>query len=301
MPTESIQLAPSSRPAVQAGAQEAAAPQQQGSASAVLGGPGVRVSVTGSQLDKLVAKVKGETADARLDTARRRIAIVLTTLAALNLQMTESQRNNLAKIEVLQSELDELGELLDDAGKEKAASDAKAAALEVQIAMLEKAVENAIKDGAEHRKQVEELKKTRAADDAELKAAETALARSEAAAAAAQANLTKARAGLDDAKGKSESLKKDIADLKSRIAGVESKIAECVSAVGDKALAQVAASLRSTAADGTPAEGRESAADRAKEEAKEIANDPLRVIREALDRMDEDIRRTVEDSRTLLV
>ncbi len=300
MPTESIQFAPANRPAVQAGAQEAAAPQQQGSA-AVLGGPGVRVSVTGSQLDKLVAKVKGETADARLDTAKRRIAIVLTTLAALNLQMTENQRNNLAKIEVLQGELDELKEQLEGAGKEKTASDAKAAALEAQIAILEKAVENAIKEGAEHRKQVDELKKTRAADDAELKAAETALAKSAAALAAAQANLTKARAELDDAKGKSESLKKDIADLKSRIAGVESQIDECAAAVGDKALAQVAASLRTTATDATAADARETEADRKKAEAKEIANDPLRVIREALDRMDEDIRRTVEGSRTLLV
>ena len=42
-------------------------------------------------------------------------------------------------------------------------------------------------------------------------------------------------------------------------------------------------------------------ADREKEEAKAIANDPLRAIRAALDRMDADIRKTIEDNRTLLV
>ena len=37
------------------------------------------------------------------------------------------------------------------------------------------------------------------------------------------------------------------------------------------------------------------------EEAKEIASDPLRVIRESLDRMDEAVRRTIEENRTELV
>ena len=302
MPTPSIQF-PASRTPVQTSVQpetQQPAAARQGAPAPVLDGPGVRVSVTGSALDKLVAKVKGETDDARLDTAKIRIAVILTTLAALNIQMTENQRNNLAQLEVLQAQLDELSDLLNADVSEKAETDAKAAALEAQIAALENAVANAIKDGEAHRKQVEELKKTRAADDAELKAAETALARSEAALAAAQAGLDKARSSLAATKERSAALQGDIAKLKSQIAGVEAKISECAAAVGDKALASIAASLRTTAADAAP-EVRETNADREKEEAKEIASDPLRVIRESLDRMDEAVRRTIEENRTELV
>ena len=285
----------SNRPAIQPEAAPAkAAP------AAVLGGPGVRVSVAGSSLDKLVAKVKGESEDARLASAKRRIAIVLTVLSALNVKVTESQKSNLAQIEALQSQLDELAKLLSGKDGELSADAAKAAALEAQIEALKNAVENAIKDGEAHRKQVEELKKTRAADDAELKRAETALANAEAALAAAQANLAKARADLDTAKNDVAADKKEIAGLKSQIASLEKKVGDCVAAVGDSTLAALAAGLRADAPEVDPG-ARETEADREKEEAKEIANDPLRVIRDALDRMDADIRRTIDDNRTLLV
>ena len=302
MPTPSIQFPASQTPvqtSVQTETQQPSA-SRQGAPAPVLDGPGVRVSVTGSSLDKLVAKVKGESDNARLDTAKIRIAVILTTLSALNIQMTENQRNNLAQLEVLQAQLDELTDLLNADVSAKADADAKAAALEAQIAALENAVANAIKDGEEHRKQVEELKKTRAADDAELKAAETALARSEAALAAAQAGLDKARASLAATKERSAELQGDIAKLKSQVEGLEKKVAECVAAVGDKTLAALAAGLRVEAPEVEPDE-HETNADREKEEAKEIANDPLRAIRAALDRMDADIRKTIEDNRTLLV
>ncbi|MBQ3810458.1 MAG: hypothetical protein II839_06520 [Kiritimatiellae bacterium] len=303
MPTESIQFAPANRPLVQAGEQKevANAGAQQSSSAAVLGGPSVKVSVNGTQLDKLVAKVKGETDDARLATAKLRIAVVLTVLKALNVQITENQKNALAQIEVLQGQLDELTDLLKEKETGKSSSEARVAALEVQIEALKTAVENAIKDGEEHRKQVAELKKTRSADDAKVQAAEAALAKSEAALAALRESLSKARTELDAAKGSVESAKQDIADIKSQISGIEKKISDCAAAVGDKALASIAAALRADAADGAAPEPRESQSDRDKAEAKAIANDPLNIIRESLDRMDEDVRRTVEDNRTLLV
>ena len=301
MPTQSIQFPASQNPVqtmVQADPQAASAAQ--GAPGAVLGGPGVRVSVAGSSLDKLVAKVRGESEDARLASAKRRIAIVLTVLSALNVKVTESQKSNLAQIEALQGQLDELAKLLSGKDGELSADAAKVAALEAQIEALKNAVKNAIKDGEAHRKQVEELKKTRAADDAELKRAETALANAEAALAAAQANLAKARADLDTAKNDVAADKKEIASLKSQIASLEKKVGDCVAAVGDSTLAALAAGLRADAPEVEPA-ARETEADREKEEAKEIANDPLRVIRDALDRMDADIRKTIEDNRTLLV
>ena len=301
MPTQSIQF-PVSNGTVQTTVQTnpQAASAARNAPGSVLGGPGVRVSVAGSALDKLVAKVKGESEDARLASAKRRIAIVLTVLSALNVKITESQKNNLAQIEALQSQIDDLAKLLSGKDGSLTADQARVAALEAQIESIKNAVANAIKEGEEHRKQVEELKKTRAADDAELKAAETALARSEAALAAAQANLAKARTDLDSAKQAVETDKKEIAAVKAKVAGLEKKIAECVAAVGDKTLASLAAGLRVEAPEVEPAE-HETNADREKEEAKAIANDPLRAIRAALDRMDADIRKTIEDNRTLLV
>ena len=300
MPTNAIQFPAAQNPvqtAVQTDPQSARAGSN--APGAVLGGPGVRVSVAGSQLDKLVAKVKGESEDARLATAKRRIAIVLTVLSALNVRVTEAQKSNLAQIESFQSLLDELSRELSGKDGELSSDAAKAAALETQIEALKKAVENAIKDGAEHRKQVEELKKTRAADDAELKEAEAALAKDEAALAAAQTNLAKARTDLDAAKKAVAEDKNKIAEIKAQISGLEKKIAECVAAVGDTTLAALAAGLRADAPEVEPVH--ETAANREKEEAKAIANDPLRVIRDALDRMDADIRKTIEDNRTLLV
>ena len=301
MPTQSIQFPASQNPVqtrVQADPQAASAAQ--GAPGAVLGGPGVRVSVAGSSLDKLVAKVRGESEDARLASAKRRIAIVLTVLSALNVKVTESQKSNLAQIEALQSQLDELAKLLSGKDGELSADAAKVAALAAQIEALKNAVKNAIKDGEAHRKQVEELKKTRAEDDAELKRAETALANAEAALAAAQTNLAKARADLDVAKNDVAADKKEIAGLKSQIASLEKKVGDCVAAVGDTTLAALAAGLRADAPEVEPPV-HETEADREKEEAKEIANNPLRVIRDALDRMDADIRKTIEDNRTLLV
>ena len=301
MPTPAIQF-PAAQTPVQTTVQTD--PQSARAASSapapVLDGPGVRVSVTGTQLDKLVAKVKGESEDARLATAKRRIAIVLTVLSALNVKISESQKTNLAQIEALQAQLDDLAELL--SGKEGTLSSdaARVAALEAQIEGLKKAVENAIKDGEEHRKQVAELKKTRAADDAELKKAEAALAKSEAALAAAQTNLSKAQTSLNTAKKAVEADKQAIADIKSQVEGLEKKVADCAAAVGDKTLAALAAGLRVEAPEVDPSEHTTNA-DREKEEAKAIANDPIRAIRAALDRMDADIRKTIEDNRTLLV
>ena len=285
------------RPSVQSETQTTATPT---AAAPVLGGPGVSVTVTGSQLDKLVAKVKGETEDARLDTAKRRIAIVLTALATANIRVSEDQKNALVQIELLQGQIDEFSNQLADKNGELAAVTARSAALEAQIEALENAVDNAIKEGEQHRKLVAELKKTRSEDDAELRAAEEALAKSDAAITAAQENLAKARTDLESAKTKSEGIQRDIATLKSQIASATDGIAECAAVLGDKTLQALATALRTTAADTDPIL-HQTDAEREKEEEKQIANDPLRAIREALDRMDDDVRKTIEDNRTTIV
>ncbi len=303
MPIEgNIQFAASAAAARAAVQQEQPQTAPTTGAAPVLGGPGVSVSVSGSQLDKLVEKVKGESDDARLAAAKRRIAIVLTVLSALNIQISDNQKSALAQLEGLGALLDELNEKLKSGDSSLLASEAALAALQAKTEELAAAVERAVKEGEAHRAQVEELKRTRSADDAELRAAETALAKSEAAATAAKASLDKNRADIDAAKTNVEAAKANIANLKSQIASTEKKIADCTSAVGDKALAAIAAGLRTESASHTNVVGdRETESDREKAEAKQKANDPVRAIRAALDRMDADILRTIEENRMILV
>lgn len=303
MPIEgNVQFAASAAAARAAVQQEQPQTAPTTGAAPVLGGPGVSVSVSGSQLDKLVEKVKGESDDARLATAKRRIAIVLTVLSALNIQISDNQKSALAQLEGLGALLDELNEKLKSGDSSLLASEAALAALQAKTEELAAAVERAVKEGEAHRAQVEELKRTRSADDAELRAAETALAKSEAAATAAKASLDKNRADIDAAKTTVEAAKANIANLKSQIASTEKKIADCTSAVGDKALAAIAAGLRTESASHTNVVGdRETESDREKAEEKQKANDPVRAIRAALDRMDADILRTIEENRMILV
>ena len=303
MPIEgNVQFAASAAAARAAVQQEQPQTAPTTGAAPVLGGPGVRVSVSGSQLDKLVEKVKGESDDARLAAAKRRIAIVLTVLSALNIQISDNQKSALAQLEGLGALLDELNEKLKSGDSSLLASEAALAALQAKTEELAAAVERAVKEGEAHRAQVEELKRTRSADDAELRAAETALAKSEAAATAAKASLDKNRADIDAAKTTVEAAKANIANLKSQIASTEKKIADCTSAVGDKALAAIAAGLRTESASHTNVVGdRETESDREKAEEKQKANDPVRAIRAALDRMDADILRTIEENRMILV
>lgn len=303
MPIEgNIQFAASAAAARAAVQQEQPQTAPTTGAAPVLVGPGVSVSVSGSQLDKLVEKVKGESDDARLAAAKRRIAIVLTVLSALNIQISDNQKSALAQLEGLGALLDELNEKLKSGDSSLLASEAALAALQAKTEELAAAVERAVKEGEAHRAQVEELKRTRSADDAELRAAETALAKSEAAATAAKASLDKNRADIDAAKTTVEAAKANIANLKSQIASTEKKIADCTSAVGDKALAAIAAGLRTESASHTNVVGdRETESDREKAEAKQKANDPVRAIRAALDRMDADILRTIEENRMILV
>ncbi len=266
----------------------------------VLPQPSVRVSVSGSELDKLVAKVKGESDDVRLEVARRRIGTMLSLLSSLHLEQSTLQSANFARLGELREELDGLDETLRDAQSDLVEADARATELELATAALEKAVENAVKDGAEHRKLVEELKRTRKEDDEELLAAEEALAAAEAAEAAARENLGRAQENLDAAKERCDSIRGDIADAEARIASARNDVSECVAALGDKTIAALASAIRANPPDAAP-DVRETTADREKEEAKEAANDPLRAVREALDRMDEDIRRAVDENRTVLV
>ena len=122
-----------------------------------------------------------------------------------------------------------------------------------------------------------------------------------AAIASAKSNLAAAQSQKDASDAKIASIKQNIADAKSKIASVNSQIGACLSAIGEKALTNIASALQSAADNFQPADEAPSAAEVRKAEEKEEANNPINIIRDALDRLDQAMERTVNDNRENMV
>ena len=119
---------------------------------------------------------------------------------------------------------------------------------------------------------------------------------------AVEKNTDGAPAGMQLASdAKIASIKQDIADAESKISSVNSQINACLSAIGEKALANIASALQSAANNFQPADEAPSAAEVRKAEEKEEANNPINIIRDALDRLDQAMERTVNDNRENMV
>ncbi len=296
---------------VDAGTGQAVAAGQPAASQGILGGNSVEVSnAPATDLEKLVANLKNEEQQQRANMAQRRIAILLTVLSAMSNRITEQQRNALVQIGTLNGQIDDLEKSIEDNEKlkeaaekdaesvsgqidveERAVKDAEdllanlkaelealqakldtatgsdAALLEAKIDTVEKAIERAVKDGEAHRKQVEKLKQQKSEDDA-----------------------------------KARQYGNDIDALRQQTDACQALINECEKAIGALTLSEVAAAVRAAAGEvNTAPEKADSTAEQQKAEAKAIANDPLAAIREALDRMDADIMRTIEENQVLKV
>ena len=289
----------------------------------LLGGTSLTVTTAPSgDLEKLVARIKSESQNTRL-------SLVLSSLTSLNEALTEVQKMNLAKLDTLDQQLKTLKELLETTKAELAAEEANAAVMDAKIAALEKAVEQAIADGKEHNEAVQKAKEQRDSDQAKLDNLKNASKKDEAAIAAAEANLAAsqkaleaavavakgdeakiatAKSNLDATKAqkaasdeKIATLRKTIADAESEIASVDSQIQVCLSAIGEKALANIAAALQSTANNFQEAEEVPSVAQQEKAAKKEEAVNPLNIIRESLDRLDQALEQTIHDNRETMV
>lgn len=239
----------------------------QGAAAApVLGGENVTVTnAVTSDLEKLVLQLKNETAEVRQSVAERRIAILTTVLDAMAERISEKEKQNLIEIETLNVEIADAKSEISE--KEKALATAKnnSAALQTQIDALEKQIENAVKDGEDHRKQVEELKKQKAEEDAKIQ------------------DLTNA-----------------ISSLQTKISGCNAKIATLTKEIGAATMSEVAAAVKAAAGEAMPAQDeRVTAAENDKAEKKAAEVDVSATIRKALDRIDEEILRTLAENRTV--
>ena len=223
----------------------------------ILGGQSVKVTDGAmTDLEKLVARLKNESETTRQSVAQRRISILSTVLDSMADKITAAERENILKIEELNGEKGELE-------KELAALKNDQTVIQALIDSLDKQIEQAVKDGADHREQVENLKAQRAEQQAKL-----------------------------------DGINESIKSISSKVAGIDVKIAECTKAIASSTLNEVAAALKAASGDAKPeAEKNESQAERDRTEAKNVATDIALHISAALDKIDGQIRAALDEAQ----
>ena len=219
-----------------------------------------------SNLEKLVAKIKEESETTRQSLSQRRLSILQTTLDSMADKISAADRANLLEIESLNGQKEEEEKALTDLKSDKSATEGRISTLDIQIEALEKQIAQAVQDGADHREQVAKLKEQRAEEQAKL-----------------------------------DQINGAIKSTTSKIADIDAKIAKGTAAIGSTTLNEVAAALREAAgSEAADPERAESEAERTKKEAKSFATDIARQISEALDKIDDQIRKSLEEAQELV-
>jgi len=229
----------------------------------VVSGESLKVtSGASTDLEKLVAQLKNENDDTQQTIAKCRIAMLQTVLNSMVLYISEAQKMNLMNLESMNIELGAAEAGLRGFEAEKVAAEAKSAELEAKIQALEEAIKQAIEEGEKHREQMEQLKSQKELEDAKILR-----------------------------------LANSITSATLKIAELKGNIASCVGAIGAATLDEVAAAVKLAAGEVKPSRDGETDAEREKEAKKIEATDVANVIHEALDKMYEDITRTIEEKR----
>ena len=227
--------------------------------AALLGGVAVTVTNGGmSDLEALVARLKNE-------SERTRFSMTLMSLVVVSQSLDENQRQRLEQGLALSEKLDELQKSLDKYSGEEAEAKAASMLLQTKIEQLQKQIEQAVQDGKDHNKLVEEQERARA----ELKAKEQIVA---------------------DTQGK-------ISETKNEIASVKGKISAIVSDIGENTLKTIAKEIAALAVP----DKADRPADTAKAEEKEVQNDPINAIRDSLERIERDLSEAIESNRIATV
>lgn len=295
----------------------------QGTAKPLLGGNSLTVTTALSgDLEKLVARIKDENQNTRL-------SLTLGSLHTLNAALTDAQKRSLSKLDGLNQELKGLNGNLESLQADLETKTSSSQLMELKIQELEAAVERAIQEGKDHNETVRKAKETRDRDQAKLDQLKNAVTKDEAAIAAAENALASSQAALDAAVAvqsgdaakiqsaqnnltaaqtqKTEldnqiaGIKQDIAKVQNQIASVNQQISDCLASLGEKALNSIAATLHQVADAFSEAEETQSPSDQKKVEEKEIANNPLNIIRESLDRLDDAMTQTIGENREVMV
>lgn len=242
--------------------------QQEKQVAPLLGGENVKVtSGATTDLEKLVAQLKNETNETKMSVTQRRISILSTVLDSMADRISAKERESIIEIEKLDGEKATAEGELAGYTSGKAATEGRIAALDVQIAALENAIKQAVQDGEDHREQVAKLKEQRAQEQQKL-----------------------------------DQINEAIASVNAKIAGIDVKIAECTKAIAQTTLNEVANALRTAARDtrsvSSTTEGTdERNADRVEKAKKEAETDIGNVIREALDKIESEIRAVLDEAQ----
>ena len=175
---------------IQMSAPDLPAPTEQGKAlAALLGGASLTVtSAEMSDLEALVAKLKS-------DSERTRFLMLMTSLTSIGQSLDEAQKSALESGLALAEKLSELEGDLKGYTDDEAKTKAEMAILEAKIDQLKKMIEQAVEDGKDHNKMVEEQKLVRE----ELVAKEKT---------------------MDDIQGKIAKTKNEIAEVKGKISAI---------------------------------------------------------------------------------
>ena len=218
-----------------------------------------------TDLEKLVAQIKDESKNTRQSIAQRRIAILTTVLDAMAERVSEEEKAYILKLEEMNCQIDEENANIANTQSQKAAQEALSAELEAKIKALENAIENEKKNGEDHRKQIEELKKQKAEVDAKIQTLENA-----------------------------------IASAQTKVAGLESEVAALSTKIGTSTLGAVSAAIREAAVEEIDvSEKHETNAEKEKVEKKAEETDVAKAISKALKALDDEIMRTIEQSQVV--
>lgn len=237
------------------------------SATPILGGKSLTVSSGAmSDLEALVAHLKNETDDAKRSVSQVRISVLNTVLDSMKDRVTQAERNALVKIEELNGEKAEAESELAGLKSEKAVSEGRIAEIDLLIESLERQVKQAVQDGADHREQVAKLKEQRARE---------------------QEKLDRVNASIES--------------VSAKIAGIDAKIAECSETIAASTLSEVSKALHdATKVDSSTSVDRpDSTAKRDKAEKVAEATDIGNVIREALDKIIEQIDKALDEAKVV--
>ena len=300
-------------------ANEQSSASQEKQVAPLLGGENVKItSGAMSDLEKLVARLKTESEDARNSVTQLRFSAVMSALDAANVRLTDGQAEAFAAIaeqERIKASLEtELSTICSNYGI--SSKDSASVVMDMVISSLEQAVERAVQEGKDHNETVAKTKEKLEIEQAKLDRLENAEKKDEAAIAAAKEAVSEAQGAYDeatavaagdskaisDAQSALEKAKADagqIAELQAGIEEASAEISKASAAIGSEKLSEIAVALSKTAEGTDASDTRVSNSEREKDAKKEIAFDPLNAIRESLDKIDEAILRTVEENQQL--
>jgi len=138
--------------------QDIASGETAGKVLSALFGKGSSVTVTSgarTDLEALVEKLRNE-------NERAKFSVLLTSLAAIGQSLTDTQKRTLEQGLALSEKLEALTQSLEGYAESLAKDKAEAILLQAKIDSLQKQIDQAVQDGKDHNKLVEEQERARA-------------------------------------------------------------------------------------------------------------------------------------------